>query len=288
MNTSRLAPHRTGATTREPVVLVNEGQKLIGVVHRPAGGAEAALPAVLILHGLVGSKDQPHQLYVKLAEALARAGMLSLRIDLRGRGDSEGETVDVTPDADLSDAAKALDYLAGHPAVDSTRLAVVGHSWGGTLAACLAGRDPRVSCVVMWGSVPGGLRHWMPEFREIDGRQVAELWGNLLGRAFFEEWRTIHTLEELTKAGVPLLILCGTQDEEARGIEEAGQALARAGVPHEVVTIDGADHVFMRYEWEREAIERTVEWLRRSLQSGVGGTAAGTRVADRLETPTGR
>jgi hypothetical protein len=43
--------------------------------------------------------------------------------------------------------------------------------------------------------------------------------------------------------------------------------LAQAGVRHEVVAIDGADHVFMQYEGEREAIDRTVAWLRTALSS---------------------
>jgi hypothetical protein len=32
-----------------------------------------------------------------------------------------------------------------------------------------------------------------------------------------------------------------------------------------VVAIDGADHTFMRYEWKREAIYRTVDWLCHAL-----------------------
>jgi dienelactone hydrolase len=64
---------------REPVVLENDGQKIFAVIHRPAEGTSTPRPAVAIFHGLVGSKDQPHRLYVKLAEALARAGMVALR-----------------------------------------------------------------------------------------------------------------------------------------------------------------------------------------------------------------
>jgi pimeloyl-ACP methyl ester carboxylesterase len=65
---------------------------------------------------------------------------------------------------------------------------VVGHSWGGSVASRLAGRYARVSCVVLWGSIPDRPRNWTPDFREINGRQVAELWGNLIGSKFFEEF----------------------------------------------------------------------------------------------------
>jgi dienelactone hydrolase len=100
-------------------------------------------------------------------------------------------------------------------------------------------------------------------FREIDGRQVAELWGNLVGRAFYEGLRHINTLQEIRTTRAPLLIVYGTEDEavSATSVEGATRLLAEAGVAHEVVAIDGADHIFMRYEWEREAIDRTVDWL---------------------------
>lgn len=62
------------ATHREPVTLRVEGQQVFGMVHH-LEPASAAYPAVAIFHGLVGSKDQPHQIFVKLAEALAQAGI---------------------------------------------------------------------------------------------------------------------------------------------------------------------------------------------------------------------
>src|SRR5437764_8425299 len=107
---------------REPITYLVHSQKVFGVIHRPAQAAATLCPALLILHGFVGSKDQPHQIFVKLAEALAGAGMVALRIDLRGRGDSEGDmAVDVTPTGDLLDAQRAIDFLAVQSDVDARR-----------------------------------------------------------------------------------------------------------------------------------------------------------------------
>jgi fermentation-respiration switch protein FrsA (DUF1100 family) len=137
------------------------------------------------------------------------------------------------------------------------------------IGACLAGRDARVAALAMWSSVPGGVMEWSPPFREIDGRQVAERWGNLVGRTFFEGLRRINTLQEIGRTRAPLLIVYGTEDEgvSAASVAAATQMLAQAGIRHEVAAIDGADHVFMQYEWEREAIDRTVAWLRTALSS---------------------
>jgi predicted acyl esterase len=115
---------------REPVVLENDGQKPIGIIHRPRTPADRSRPGIAIYHGFVGSKDQPHQILVKLAEALAQVGIVSIRIDFRGRGDSEGDCVDISFEADMADARAALDHLAAQPDVDQGRLGVLGLSWG--------------------------------------------------------------------------------------------------------------------------------------------------------------
>ena len=96
------------AGRREPVMFESDGQAILGVIHRPRQPPAERLPAVVIFHGFVGSKDQPHQIFVKLAEALAAAGVIALRIDFRGRGDSEGDTVDMTFEGDMADARGAL------------------------------------------------------------------------------------------------------------------------------------------------------------------------------------
>jgi len=40
---------------------------------------------------------------------------------------------------------------------------------------------------------------------------------------------------------------------------------AAGSVTKEKVIIPGADHTFTSVEWEREVIERTVEWFRKYL-----------------------
>lgn len=256
-------------TRRAPVILEVEGQQVFGVIHRPAAGG-GRLPGVAIFHGLVGSKDQPHQIFVKLAEALARAGIVALRIDFRGRGDSEGETVDMTPAADLLDARAALDYLATQPDVDPARLALCGMSWGGAIAACLAGRDPRVSAVALWSSAPVAGFDWNPPFRQVAGRDVAEMWGNIVGRQFYDGLRDIHPFAEIRQARRPVLIAYGTADESVpqADVDQAVVALAAAGIACDVLAIPDADHAFMGYDWEQALITGTVAWLRRALGLG--------------------
>jgi dienelactone hydrolase len=250
------------------VILRVDGQQVFGMLHQPTG-AERSRPAVAIFHGLVGSKDQPHQLFVKLAEALAQAGFVALRIDLRGRGDSEGDMAsEITPEGDVLDARAALDYLAAHAQVDAARLGVIGLSWGGTVAALIAGRDPRVAAAVLWNAA-AEVNDWRPEYQEVDGRPVVEMFGNLIGRQFYEGLRPLRVFDELSRTRGRVLLVQSEADEAIHApvaaAQQAAQTLAAAGVPHEVVLAPEADHALMRVVWERHFIQVTVEWLQAQL-----------------------
>jgi uncharacterized protein len=269
MSSVYLPTRRAGwiaAGRREPVMFESQGQAVLGVIHRPRRPPAERLPAVAIFHGFVGSKDQPHQIFVKLAEALAAAGIVALRIDLRGRGDSEGDTVDITFEADMADACGALDLLAAQPDVDAGRLGVLGMSWGAAIAACLAGRDRRIGSTALWAGT-AEVHAWNPPMREVEGRPVFEIFCNLVGKQFYDSLRGVYPLELIKAARGPVLIAHGTADQDVP-VENAlrlRDALAAANIAHELMLIEGADHVFMRHEWERELIERSVAWFRQTL-----------------------
>ncbi len=52
------------------------------------------------------------------------------------------------PRARVADAAAALQFLASHEGIDSGRIGVYGHSYGGPVAIALAAREPQVRAVV--------------------------------------------------------------------------------------------------------------------------------------------
>ncbi|PRY28814.1 alpha/beta fold hydrolase [Pseudosporangium ferrugineum] len=110
---------------------------------------DGRVPAVLLAHGFGGTKDSVSG----DAESLADRGYAVLTWTARGFGASGGEIHLDSPDHEVKDAQRLLDWLAARPevrtdAAGDPRVGVVGGSYGGALALLLAGQDPRVDAIV--------------------------------------------------------------------------------------------------------------------------------------------
>jgi pimeloyl-ACP methyl ester carboxylesterase len=119
------------------------GVVLAGTLTRPR--ISNPVPALVLVHGS-GKTDRDesgygHKPFLVLADALTRAGFAVLRYDKRGVGQSTGDGRAATTLDLKADAQAAIRYLQGRSKIDTLRIAVVGHSEGGTIAALLAA-DP--------------------------------------------------------------------------------------------------------------------------------------------------
>ena len=110
---------------------------------------DGKVPAVLLGHGFGGTKNSVSD----DAESLAERGYAVLTWTARGFGTSGGEIHLDSPDYEVKDAQRLLDWLAARPevrtdAAGDPRVGVVGGSYGGALALLLAAQDPRVDAIV--------------------------------------------------------------------------------------------------------------------------------------------
>ena len=121
-------------------------------------------PGVLLLHG---STPQGRRLglYRALAGHLCARGYVVLAPDQRGYGDSADPTrLDLATSFDyVGDARRALEYLGQMGGVDSSRLSVVGHSFGADVAISLGLADPRVRNIVAFAPTRGLLARAGPD-----------------------------------------------------------------------------------------------------------------------------
>ena len=124
--------------------LISGKYKLPAVLTLPKAGKK--VPVVILVHGS-GPNDRdesigPNKPFRELAHELALRGVAVLRYDKRtlvypsswesvaGKGTFMDETVE--------DALAAIDWVRGHASVDSTKVYILGHSLGATLAPLIA------------------------------------------------------------------------------------------------------------------------------------------------------
>lgn len=135
------------------VKIPSDGVELAGVLHIPdSHKAGDRLPAFVVLHGFMGSKDESHaEIQATMLEGF---GYAALRIDFRGCGESGGLRGYVLCLDQVADTRNALTWLAERPEIDPKRMAVIGHSFGAAVAVYTGGVDDRVAAVISscgWG-----------------------------------------------------------------------------------------------------------------------------------------
>jgi ABC-2 type transport system ATP-binding protein len=138
-------------------------------------------PAVLLAQGFGGSKND----LAGTAQTLAEHGYVALAYSARGFGASGGLIHFDSPDYEVKDAQRLVDYLVRQPQVDKNKIAVAGSSYGGGLALLLAGSDSRIKAVaadITWNNLAHAL---FPNFGSAQPGVFKKLWaGALFGNAF--------------------------------------------------------------------------------------------------------
>jgi pimeloyl-ACP methyl ester carboxylesterase len=143
---------------------------VLGVAPPPAGGIDFDLPGddirlgatrwpgtgtpVVLLHGLASQRRFWNLVVPHLVGSAAGDGLPVLAIDQRGHGDSDRPPASYELIEIANDLAIALD------AVGWSRAVVVGHSWGGAVAATFAAEHPERTLAVL--GIDGGTSPPVP------------------------------------------------------------------------------------------------------------------------------
>lgn len=140
-----------------PVSIPTPSGALAGDLTEPATlPAGAQLPAAVIIAGS-GPTDRNGNnplerfqrfTYLRLAAYLSRHGVIVLRYDKRGIAASAGAGVPRNIRQYARDVGSAVKFLLRQPGVDPSRVTLVGHSEGSTLAFWDAARDRHVAAIV--------------------------------------------------------------------------------------------------------------------------------------------
>lgn len=235
-------------------------QSIVGTLALPDGAGPS--PAVLLLHGFTGSRHElpvigtEDTMFSRAARWLGERGVASLRIDFRGSGDSDGAWPDTTFSSQISDAIAALDYLETVDGVDGDQLSILGLSQGGLVGAATAGRDARVSKLVLWSAVSNPVMSYgiLLGYDNLlagasigaDSLTIALPWGaeTTLKGPFFEDIFLVDPVAEIASYSGPLLVINGARDDTVTPQPLAGQVFLDYHEGAEALVMLDGDHVF--------------------------------------------
>ena len=121
----------------EEVSFANGDARLKGTLVLPEG-CDKNTPVVVFVTGSgLQNRDEEiheHKPFAVIADALARAGIASMRYDDRGFGESTGDIINVTTEDLKNDALAGVELMRQR----FTKVGILGHSEGGTIALMLA------------------------------------------------------------------------------------------------------------------------------------------------------
>jgi pimeloyl-ACP methyl ester carboxylesterase len=139
--------------SEQRVTFKADGRTLAGVVRVPDDvPATERRPAFMVLHGFGSNMNAGNVL--KPSAMLNELGYVTLRFDMPGCGESEGEKGRLICLEQVEAVRQALSMLAQHPQVQPARIAVLGSSFGAAVAVYAGGVDQRIAAVVSasgWG-----------------------------------------------------------------------------------------------------------------------------------------
>lgn len=276
---------------REQALLLQAaGVPLLGVLSQPAQGEACA--GLVFLVGGPQVRTGAHRLFTRLARQLAAQGVASLRLDLRGMGDSPAHSTRdfQAADAEIEAAAAALRAHAGN-----APLALLGLCDGASAALLhlQRGNAAQVAGLVLvnpWvddaqAAARARVNHHYRERLLSPAFWRRLLQGGVARGALREAWQTwrqarqaasepqAQTLsaaltQALTQARQPLLLLLSDSDATAQGFAQFLQQLPQPPARLQPQWLQGADHTLSSPAAFQAAAAAVQAWLGDMLASG--------------------
>lgn len=214
----------------EPIRFKSEGWQIVGDLNIPDGLENP--PVAVLLHTMWEGGRWEH---VDFAKVLADAGIASLRIDLRAHGDSTNKGKFAYPEIDPEimfkahpDVIAAIEFLKARGGVDTKRLAIVGASYSGEIAAKagLYGGYPKAYAILASGMI------------------------------------SAESLFRIREAGVPLLFIYA-EDDHTFAVQKA--VYVKRHEAGDVWTYETGGHATGLFETQPSVMPRLANWLKEQL-----------------------
>ena len=163
------------------ISIASNGDSLSGTLCLP--DPDGSFPVVLMIHGSgpldrnENIKGQKLDVFNTIADALANAGIASVRYDKRGCGESSGDYYSSTQLAFVNDAINWVDALHRKDFCRASKVYLLGHSEGAVIAPRVHADNPAVAGLVLLCPFVAGLEETLlKQARQID-KEIASFRG---------------------------------------------------------------------------------------------------------------
>ncbi len=252
--------------------LYESEDRMVPAVYTAPDAMSADTPIVVLCHGHGGSKDE-NVGFIEIADALAAAGIASIRMDYPGCGDSPEPFTANTLGNMIADTLAGLEEARELHGAGDYQVGVLGYSMGGRIAMTIAGNadNPFGAMALLAGSVDKGenlltggmFENWQDlyETAKADGYvDFTTVYGQQqqLSKEWFEDLLASDPMLNNSFVG-DLLVIGGTEDTVVPAAVFDAAVAAFDGKVNSLVktTIDGADHGYGFYS-DDDALRKQV------------------------------
>ncbi|WP_327731392.1 alpha/beta hydrolase [Streptomyces sp. NBC_00487] len=249
----------------------HNGLTLRSTLHIPEGRPGTRWPTAVFVHGFKSNRiELPN--FVAMSRLLAANGIASVRFDLSGHGESDGDFFEVTITGEITETRAVLRTVRTLDFVDPDRIGLVGMSMGGVVAGIVAAEEPGISALCLWSpaavapsDMAGGRLNGRSLAAEIDEKGYFDADGHRMSRTLVED---ITGLDVYGRSGAytgPVHILHGDKDDVVP-LEYVRRYLDHYDGDAHLEIVEGADHAWGTVPHRSTLHQSTLRFLRRHLR----------------------
>ncbi len=251
-----------------------DGLEIPAIYYKPYQASEKnKASAVVFVHG--GPGGQAGLYYFSLIQYLVNHGYAVLDVNNRGSG-GYGKTFNKMDDRDhgnkdLKDVVWGKKYLASLPYIDSSKIAILGGSYGGymTVAALCFHPDEFKAGVDLFGVVNWArtLKEIPPYWESIKKALYKEMGDpNTADSIMLQQYSPLLHASNIKK---PLMVLQGANDPRVQKKEsdEVVETVKKNGVPVEYIVFPDEGHGFVKKENEIKGYGQILKFLDKYLKN---------------------
>ncbi|MER6492867.1 alpha/beta hydrolase [Streptomyces griseorubiginosus] len=245
---------------------------LRSTVHIPDGPTGTHWPTVVFVHGFTSNRiELPN--FVAMSRLLADHGIASVRFDLSGHGESDGDFFDVTITGEIAETRAVLQTVRTFDFVDPERIGLVGMSMGGVVAGITAAEEPGIAALCLWSpaavapfEIGRGYLKGRSLAAEIEEQGYFDADGHRMSSALVEDITGLDVYGRSAAYRGPVHILHGGKDDIAP-LEYARRYLDHYDGNAELQVVEGADHAWGTVPHRTTLHRSTLRFLERHLKS---------------------